>query len=63
VRQRELLIVGKINRDNLTFIAKLIEEGRLAPVIERTYPLADAAEAVRHLEAGHARGKIIVTID
>jgi NADPH:quinone reductase-like Zn-dependent oxidoreductase len=62
VRQRELLIVGKINRRNLTFIASLIEQRRLTPVIERRYPLADAAEAIRVLEGGHARGKIIVTI-
>jgi len=62
VRQRELLIVGKITRDNLTFIATLIEEGRLTPVIERTYPLAAVPDAVRHLEGGHARGKLIVTV-
>jgi NADPH:quinone reductase-like Zn-dependent oxidoreductase len=63
VRQRELLIVGKVSRANLTFIAKLIEEGRLTPVIDRTYPLAAAADAVRHLETGHARGKVIVTVE
>ena len=62
VQQRDLLIVGKINRQNLTFIAKLIDERKLTPVIERTYPLTDVAEAVRHLEGGHARGKLIVTI-
>ena len=62
VQQRDLLVVGKINRQNLSFIAKLIEDRKLTPVIERTYPLAEAADAVRHLEAGHARGKIIVTM-
>lgn len=62
VRQRELLIVGKITRQNLTFLATLIEQRRLTPVIERRYPLADAAEAIRVLEGGHARGKIILTI-
>ncbi len=62
VRQRTLLIVGKINRDNLAFIAKLIDEGKLKPVIERTYPLTEAPEAIRHLETGHARGKIVVEV-
>ena len=36
--------------------------GEIRPVIDRTYPLADAAAAVRHLEAEHARGKVVVTI-
>ena len=62
VRQRALLIVGKINRDNLAFIAKLIDEGKLTPVIDRTYPLTEAPEAIRHLETGHARGKVVVTV-
>ena len=54
--------MGKITRQNLTFLATLIEQRRLTPVIERRYPLADAAEAIRVLEGGHARGKIILTI-
>jgi NADPH:quinone reductase-like Zn-dependent oxidoreductase len=62
VQQRELLIVGKVNRDNLAYIAKLVEQHQLTPVVEGTYPLADAGEAIRHLEAGHARGKIIVRV-
>jgi NADPH:quinone reductase-like Zn-dependent oxidoreductase len=61
-RQRELMFMARIRRDDLTFIARLIAQRTLTPVIDRTYPLADAAEAIRHLEGGHARGKIVVTV-
>ncbi len=40
----------------------LIEEGKLTPVVDRTYPLADTAEGLRHVEQGHTRGKIVVTV-
>jgi NADPH:quinone reductase-like Zn-dependent oxidoreductase len=43
-------------------VTGLIEDGKLTPVIGRTYPLADTAAGLRHLEQGHARGKAIVTI-
>ena len=37
-------------------------EGKVTPVIDRTYPLAEAADALRYLGEGHARGKIVVTV-
>ena len=40
----------------------LIEDGKLLPVVDRTYPLAEAAEGLRTVEQGHARGKIVVTV-
>ena len=40
----------------------LIEAGKLTPVLDRTYPLADTAEGLRHLEQGHARGKVVITV-
>ena len=40
----------------------LIEDGKLMPVIDRTYPLAETAEGLRIVEQGHARGKIVVTV-
>lgn len=51
---------GRTHEDLLAVTA-LIDAGRLAPVVDRTYPLADAAEGVRHVEQGHARGKTVVT--
>jgi NADPH:quinone reductase-like Zn-dependent oxidoreductase len=43
-------------------VTGLIEDGKLTPVIDRTYPLAEAAEGLRYVEQGHARGKLIVTV-
>jgi NADPH:quinone reductase-like Zn-dependent oxidoreductase len=54
------MFVAKIRDTDLAFLAELCETGKLMPVIDRSYPLADAAEAIRHLEGGHARGKVIV---
>jgi NADPH:quinone reductase-like Zn-dependent oxidoreductase len=62
VRQRLRPFVAKQNREDLLTLTELIETGKLTPVIDRTYPLADTAEAVRHVEQGHARGKVIVTV-
>jgi NADPH:quinone reductase-like Zn-dependent oxidoreductase len=39
-----------------------VEDGRISPVIDRAYPLEEAAEALRYLEAGHARGKVVVVV-
>jgi NADPH:quinone reductase-like Zn-dependent oxidoreductase len=39
-----------------------METGKLTPVIDRTYPLAEVPEAIRYLEEGHARGKVIITV-
>jgi len=44
-------------------VKDLLETGKVAPVIDRRYPLGGVAEAIRYLEAGHARGKVIITVD
>jgi NADPH:quinone reductase-like Zn-dependent oxidoreductase len=48
--------------EDLLAVTALIEAGKLTPVVDRTYPLADAAEGVRHVEQGHARGKAVITV-
>ena len=60
--QRLVTFVAKINKDDLTALGELAEAGTLTPVIDRTYPLEEAAEAIRYLETGHARGKVVVTM-
>ena len=50
------------NRDDLEYLGGLVREGKIKPVIDRCFPLAEAAAAIRYLEEGHARGKIIVTV-
>jgi NADPH:quinone reductase-like Zn-dependent oxidoreductase len=49
-------------QEDLLAVTALIEAGELTPVVDRTYPLADAAEGVRHVEQGHARGKAVITV-
>jgi len=56
-----MLVGRRIRSDDLEAVANLAEAGKVTPVIDRSYSLADAAEAVRYLEAGHARGKVVVT--
>lgn len=59
-RQRVLILLGTVRKGDLVSLAELAEAGKLAPVIDRAYPLAEAADAFRHLETGHVRGKVIV---
>lgn len=54
--------VAKASADDLAFIGNLIATGNLTPVIDRVYSLNEAAEAMRYLETGHARGKVIVKV-
>jgi NADPH:quinone reductase-like Zn-dependent oxidoreductase len=50
------------SRENLLTVARHAEAGTLRPVVDRTYPLAGTADAVSHVEQGHARGKVVVTV-
>jgi 2-desacetyl-2-hydroxyethyl bacteriochlorophyllide A dehydrogenase len=54
---------AKISKNDLEFVQKLVEEGKVKPVIDRRYPLSETAEAVRHLKNGHARGKVVIIVD
>jgi len=62
VSQRMAFFLAHQNRDDLAVLRDLIQAGKVTPVIDRTYPLSDAAEAIRYLEQGHARGKVVVTL-
>jgi NADPH:quinone reductase-like Zn-dependent oxidoreductase len=53
----------KVSKQDLIMLGDLMQEGKLKPVIEQTYKLNDASEAFRQLDAGHARGKIVITIE
>ena len=50
------------NKDDLAVLRELLETGKVTPVIDRTYPLGEVAEAIRYLEEGHARGKVAITM-
>jgi len=62
VSQRLVSLMAKIDRESLSAVAELAEAGKLTPVVDRTYPLNEAADAIRYLETGHARGKVVVVV-
>jgi NADPH:quinone reductase-like Zn-dependent oxidoreductase len=62
VRQRLRPFISKERRADLVVLKGLIEDGKVTPVIDRTYPLSEVPEAIRHLEEGHARGKVVITV-
>jgi NADPH:quinone reductase-like Zn-dependent oxidoreductase len=61
-RQRLRPLVSKERSEDLLVLKDLIEAGKITPVIDRTYPLSEAPEAIRYLEEGHAQGKIVITV-
>lgn len=63
VEQDLQMMLAELRQDDLAFLAGLMESGRLTPVIDRTYALAEIAEAIRYSEGGRARGKIIIEVE
>jgi NADPH:quinone reductase-like Zn-dependent oxidoreductase len=51
------------NQEDLVILEELFEAGRVAPVIDRCYPLCEVPEALRYLEAGHAKGKVVINVE
>jgi NADPH:quinone reductase-like Zn-dependent oxidoreductase len=62
VRQRLTVKVPKEHYADLERLAQLIEAGQVIPVVDKSYPLRHAPDAMRHLEAGHARGKLVIAV-
>jgi NADPH:quinone reductase-like Zn-dependent oxidoreductase len=62
VSQTLKTFVCKENHEDMVALTELIEAGKVTPAIDRTYPLAEAPKAIRYLEEGHARGKVVITI-
>jgi NADPH:quinone reductase-like Zn-dependent oxidoreductase len=62
VGQKLGTFVSTPNHEDLLVLKELIESGKVTPVIDRTYPLAEVPEAMRYLESGHARGKVLITV-
>ena len=54
--------VAKPRQDDLAFIKELVEDDKIKPVIDRKYSLSEVPEAIRYLEEGHARGKVVIQI-
>jgi len=62
VGQRLVSFLAHQSKTDLAVLGELIQAGKVTPVIDRTYPLSEAAEAIGYLEQGHARGKVVITI-
>ena len=56
-------VSAKRNQNDLVFIKELFEAGKVKSVIDKRYPLSEAAEALRYLGAGHARGKVVISME
>ena len=63
VGQSFKMMLAELNRKDLAILADLMQSGKLTSVIDRRYPLSDTAEALRYLEKGHARGKVVLDVD
>jgi NADPH:quinone reductase-like Zn-dependent oxidoreductase len=55
-------LMAKPNRKDLTYIKELLEAGKVVPVIDKTYPLNEVADALSYLEKGHAKGKLVIKV-
>ena len=62
VRHRLLVLTAKPSKENLATLRELIESGKVTPVVERTYPLSEAPQAIGYLEVEHARAKVVLTV-
>ena len=62
VSQKLGTFVTSENAEDLRVLGELIESGKLSPAIDRTYPLSDTAAAIRYVQEGRARGKVVITV-
>jgi NADPH:quinone reductase-like Zn-dependent oxidoreductase len=62
VRHRLRSFIATSRKEDLQLLSELVEAGKVTPVIDRTYALSEAPEAIRDLEEGHARGKAVITL-
>ena len=62
-RQQNQPFVSMPNRENGVALKGMAESGQIKPVIDRTYPLAEAAEAMAYVGEGHARGKVVIVVE
>jgi NADPH:quinone reductase-like Zn-dependent oxidoreductase len=63
VSQKQAIVLAKPSKEDLTIMHDLMEAGKVTPVIDRRYSLREVPEAIRYLEQGHARGKVVITLN
>lgn len=62
-RQKFVFYIAKLNKSDLNVLRELMETGKVAPVVDRAYKIDQTRSAVRYLEEGHARGKVVITME
>jgi len=63
ISQQMGMMMADANHNDLTLLADMMQSGKLKPVIDRTYKLSEVSAAIAYLEEGHARGKVIITVE
>jgi NADPH:quinone reductase-like Zn-dependent oxidoreductase len=63
VSQKMGMMLAELNQKDLTFLADLMESGKVTPVIDKRYKLSELPQAIEYLEQGHARGKVVITAE
>jgi NADPH:quinone reductase-like Zn-dependent oxidoreductase len=63
VSQNFVMILAELNKEDLTVLRDLMQAGKVTPVIDRRYTLSEVPAAIRYLEEGHARGKVVITLE
>ena len=62
VSQKRISILAELNGDDLAALGSWMQQGAITPVVDRTYPLSQVQAAITYLEAGHARGKVVISV-
>jgi len=63
ISQKFISYIAQFNKKDMMILADLMQSGKVAPVIDRTYKFSDVPEALRYLEQGHARGKVVIAVE
>jgi NADPH:quinone reductase-like Zn-dependent oxidoreductase len=63
VSQKLTPLLAELNKEDLSFLGDLMQQGKVTPVIDRRYSLSELPAAIRYLEAGHARGKVVISVE
>ncbi len=63
VSEKFITFIAAFNQKDMMVLADLMQSGKMKPVIDRTYKLSETADALRYLEQGHARGKVVITVE
>jgi NADPH:quinone reductase-like Zn-dependent oxidoreductase len=63
VSEKFITYISSFNKADMTILADLMQSGKVTPVIDKAYKFNEVPAALRYLEQGHARGKVVVTVE